>query len=69
MTVPNTPLHNGIIERSFGIELNYTRSMLYQANFTEEMAVLYLQHTRNMINTMANSDKLSPTKNSTMKIT
>ena len=38
MTVPNTPLHNGIIERSFGIELNYTRSMLYQANFTEEMA-------------------------------
>ena len=41
--------------------------MLYQANFTEEMAsklwgmaVLYLHHTRNMTSTMANSGKLSP---------
>ena len=41
--------------------------MLYQANFTTEMAtklwgmaVLYLQYTRNMSSTMANEDKMSP---------
>ena len=41
--------------------------MLYQANFTTEMAtklcgmaILYLQYTRNMSSTMANQDKMSP---------
>ena len=41
--------------------------MLYQANFTAEMAtklwgmaLLYLQQTKNMTSTMANKDKLSP---------
>ena len=67
MTAPNTPQHNGVVERSFETDLNCVRAMLYQANFTTEMAtklwgmaVLYLQYTRNMSSTMANEDKMSP---------
>ena len=63
MIAPYTPQHN-VIERR---DLNCIKSMLYRANFTEEMASklwgiagLYLQHIRNMTSTMANSDKLSP---------
>ena len=66
MTVPFTPQHNGVVEQSFETDLICIRSMLYQANFTEEMvrkswgiAVLYLQHKRNMTSTMTNNDKLS----------
>ena len=67
MTGPNTPQHNGVVERSFETDLNCVRVMLYQANFTTEMAsklwgmtVLYLQYKRNMSSTMANEDKMSP---------
>ena len=38
MTTPNTPQHNGVVERSFETDLNCIRAMLYQANFTAEMA-------------------------------
>ena len=38
ITAPNTPQHNGVMERSFETDLNYIRAMLYQANFTAEMA-------------------------------
>ena len=61
MTAPNTPQHNGVVERSFETDLNCIRAMLYQASFTTEMAtklwgmaLLYLQQTRNMTSTMAN---------------
>ena len=49
MTAPNTPQHNGVVERSFETDLNCIRAMLYQANLNKEMAtklwgmaVLYL---------------------------
>ena len=74
MTNPNTPQHNGVVERGFEIDLNCVRAMLYQANFTTEMttklwgmAVLYLQYTRNMSSTIANEDKISPNSNLTTK--
>ena len=38
MTAPNTPQHNGVVERSFEKDLNCIRAMLYQANFAAEMA-------------------------------
>ena len=68
MTAPNTPQYNGVVvERSFETDLNCIRAILYQANFTAEMAtklwgmaLLYLQQTTNMSSTMANTDKLSP---------
>ena len=63
MTAPNTPQHNGVVERSFETDLNCVRAMLYQENFTTEMAtmvVLYLQCTRIMSSTIANEDKMSP---------
>ena len=67
MIALNTPQHNGVVERSFEMDLNCIRAMLYQANFTAEMAtklwgmvLLYLQQTRNMSSTMANKDKLIP---------
>ena len=65
MTPPNTPQHNGVVERSFQTDLNCRKVMLYQANFTTEiatklwgMAVLNLQYTRRMSGTMANKDKM-----------
>ena len=38
MTAPNTPQHNGVEEKSFETDLNCVRAMLYQANFTTELA-------------------------------
>ena len=50
MTATNTPQHNVAVKRSFETDLNCVRAILYQANFTTEMAtklwgmaVLYLQ--------------------------
>ena len=67
MTAINTPQHNRVLERSFETDMNCITAMLYQANFTAEMAtklwgmaLLYLQQTRNMLSTMENKDKLSP---------
>ena len=67
MTAPNTSQQNGVVERSFATELNYIRAMLFQANFTPTMisslwgmAVMYLEHTKNMSSTTANSDGKSP---------
>ena len=67
MTTPNTPQHNGVVERSFATELNYIRAMLFQANFTPAMisslwgmAVLYLERTKNMSSTSANEKNSSP---------
>lgn len=67
MTTPNTPQHNGVVERSFATELNYIRAMLFQANFTPAMisslwgmAVLYLERTKNMSSTSANEKDSSP---------
>ena len=61
MTAPNTPQHNGVVEQSFETDLNCIQAMLYQANFTTEMAtklwgmaVLYLQYTRNMSSSVTN---------------
>ena len=66
MTAPNTPQHTGVVERSFEIDLNCIRAMLYQVNFTADMAtklwgmaLLYIQQTKNKSSTMANKDKLS----------
>ena len=60
MTAANAPQHNRVVERSLEIDLNRVRAMLYQVNFTAEMAtklwkmsVLYLQQKRNMSSTMA----------------
>ena len=67
MATLNRLKHNGIVERSFETDLNCIRSMLYQANFTEEKVTklwkttkLYLQNTRNMVSILANNNKLSP---------
>ena len=38
MTNPNTPQHNGVVEKSLETDLNCIRSMLYQINFMEDMA-------------------------------
>ena len=69
MTAPNKPQHNGVVERSFETELNYIRAMLYQSNFTVEMAtkllemaIFYLQYTRSMSSTMANQEMSPNTK-------
>ena len=66
-TAPNTPQHNGVVERSFATDLNYIRAMLFQANFTPSMvsalwgmAVLYLERTKNMSSTSANRGNKSP---------
>ena len=37
MTAPNTPQHNGVVERRFETDLNYISAMLYQANFIAEI--------------------------------
>ena len=67
MTTPNTPQHNGVVERSFATELNLIRAMLFQANFTTTMisslwgmAVMYLETTKNMSSTTANENGKSP---------
>ena len=38
MTAPNAPQHNGVVERSLETDLKRVIAMLYQANFTTEMA-------------------------------
>ena len=67
MTTPNTPQHNGVVERSFATELNLIRAMIFQANFTTtmisslwEMTVMYLEMTRNISSTTANENRKSP---------
>ena len=63
MTAPNTPEHNGVVERSFETDLNCMRAILYQANFTAELATKLWGMalvTRNMPSKMTNKDKLSP---------
>ena len=63
MTTPNTPQYNGFVERSFATELNLIRAMLFQSNFTPsmisalwDMAVLYLERTKNVSSTSANEN-------------
>ena len=38
MIAPNTPQHNGVVERGFATDLNLIRAMLYQSKFTSTMA-------------------------------
>ena len=67
MAIPNTPQHNGVVERSFTTEFNYIRVILFQANFTPaiisslwRMTVMYLELTKNMSSTTANEGRKSP---------